>query len=46
MGGVFKLQHHDLKQLYLMLTYVTPPPDTHKHTHETPPFLSDPASPP
>ena len=31
-GGVFKLQRHHLKQLYLMLTYVTPHPHTHtKH---------------
>ena len=43
-GGGFKLQRHHLKQLYLRLTYVTPPP--HTHTHETPPFPNDPASPP
>jgi hypothetical protein len=27
-GGVFKLQRHHLKQLYLMLIHVNPPPHT------------------
>ena len=31
-GGIFKLQRHYLKQLYLGLAYVDPPPHTHtKH---------------